>query len=205
MLELDKRGLGVSLPVSGENFAVPRNLYLIGTMNTADRSIALLDTALRRRFGFVELMPDISLFANALVEGNIPLGPWLNALNDRIRAHLGRDGRNLQIGHAYFLEEDGNPVTDFARFIRILADDIIPLLEEYCYEDYGALAQILGTGMIDEPRQRIREELFAPSRREELVQALLEPAPEIVTSPDAVAPAATLDEPQESESEESEK
>ena len=97
---------------------------------------------------------------------------------------LGRDGRNLQIGHAYLLES-GKPVTDFSRFVRILAEDIIPLLEEYCYEDYGALTQILGKGMVDESKQRIREELFAPSRHDELVQALLSPAPEIATSPDA--------------------
>jgi 5-methylcytosine-specific restriction protein B len=195
-LELDKRGLTVSLPVSQESFSVPSNLNVIGTMNTADRSIALLDTALRRRFGFVELMPDISVFGNASVEGSIPLGPWLDALNDRIRAHLGRDGRNLQIGHAYLLES-GKPVTDFSRFVRILAEDIIPLLEEYCYEDYGALTQILGKGMVDESKQRIREELFAPSRHDELVQALLSPAPEIATSPDAATAQAMPEETDE--------
>jgi 5-methylcytosine-specific restriction enzyme B len=70
-------------------------------MNTADRSIALLDTAVRRRFGFVELMPDTSVFGSASVEDSVPIGPWLIALNDRIREHLGRDSRNLQIGHAY--------------------------------------------------------------------------------------------------------
>jgi 5-methylcytosine-specific restriction protein B len=143
LLELDKRGSTVSLPVSQESFSVPANLYVIGTMNTADRSIALLDTALRRRFGFVELLPDTSVFGSASIEASIPLGPWLSALNDRIRAHLGRDSRNLQIGHAYLLE-GGKPVTDFVRFVRILAEDIIPLLEEYCYEDYSALTQILG-------------------------------------------------------------
>ncbi len=95
LLELDKRGITVNLPVSQESFSVPANLFLIGTMNTADRSIALLDTALRRRFGFVELMPDTSVFGSASVEGSIPLGPWLSALNDRIREHLGRDSRNL--------------------------------------------------------------------------------------------------------------
>jgi 5-methylcytosine-specific restriction protein B len=204
LLELDKRGLGVSLPVSGETFAVPPNLHVIGTMNTADRSIALLDTALRRRFGFVELMPDTGVFGNASVGDSIPLGPWLNALNNRIREHLGRDGRNLQIGHAYFLE-GGKSVTQFSRFVRILAEDIIPLLEEYCYEDYEALTQILGPGMVDESRQRVREELLAPSRKEELVQAMLAPAPEIVTSADAVAPAAMPDALEESEPEVSEK
>ena len=194
-LELDKRGCDVTLPVSGDSFTVPPNLYLIGTMNTADRSIALLDTALRRRFGFIELMPDMDVFGSAAVEGSIPLGPWLNALNDRIRAHLGRDSRNRQIGHAYLLHS-GKPVTEFSRFVRILAEDIIPLLEEYCYEDYGVLTQILGADMVDPSRQRIREELFAPPRREDLVRALLAPSPEIVTSSSAV---------EESEEENSEK
>jgi len=165
---------------------VPRNVHLLGTMNTADRSIALLDTALRRRFGFVELMPDVSVLGGASAGGSIPLGPWLAALNDRLREHLGRDARNLQIGHAYLLEE-GHPVTDFTRFVCVLVEDLVPLLEEYCYEDYGKLAHILGPSLVDETRQRIREELFAPAKRGELVQALLEPAPEIVTTPVATS------------------
>ena len=76
-------------------------------------------------------------------------------------------------------------MTEFPRFVRILAEDIIPLLEEYCYENYGTLTQILGKDLVDESKQRIREELFAPLRRQELVQALLSPAAEIVTSPQA--------------------
>jgi 5-methylcytosine-specific restriction enzyme B len=200
LLEMDKRGLNITLPVSQESFSVPANVTVIGTMNTADRSIALLDTALRRRFGFLELMPDTSVFGSASVEGSIPLGPWLSALNDRIRAHLGNDGRNLQIGHAYLLEAT-KPVTDFSRFVRILAEDIIPLLEEYCYEDYGILTQILGKGLVDESKQCIRKELFVPSRREDLVQALLSPSPEILTSPDALPPDSEPDESEESEQE----
>ena len=108
-------------------------------------------------------------------------------MNDRLRAHLGRDARNLQIGHAYLLD-GGRPITDFAHFVRVLAEDVVPLLEEYCYEDYGALARILGPGLVDEARQRIREELFAQNKWPELVQALLEPAPEIVTASTAVVP-----------------
>jgi 5-methylcytosine-specific restriction protein B len=122
----------------------------------------------------------------------------LSALNDRIREHLGRDGRNLQIGHAYLLEA-GKPVTDYAHFVRILAEDIVPLLEEYCYENYGTLSRILGVGLVDDSLQRIREELFLPARREDLVQALLEPSPEIVTSPDASAAAETTEEPEDPE------
>ena len=186
LLERDKRGLKLNLPLSGNSFTVPANVYLIGTMNTADRSIALLDTALRRRFGFVELMPDASKLSGASA-GGVPLGPWLIALNDRLRTHLGRDARNLQVGHAYLLE-DGRPVTDFAQFVRVLAEDLVPLLEEYCYEDYGALARILGPGLVDEAGQRIREELFTAGKTAELVQALLEPAPDIVTTAAAATP-----------------
>lgn len=193
LLEKDKRGLEITLPLSGDRFTVPRNVYVLGTMNTADRSIALLDIALRRRFGFVELMPDISVLGSASAGGSIPLGLWLAALNDRLRAHLGRDARNLQIGHAYLLE-DGHPVTDFARFVQILAEDLVPLLEEYCYENYGALAQILGSGLVDEAGQRIRQELFGPGKKAELVQALLEPAPDIVT---ASAATNSAEEPEE--------
>lgn len=193
LLEKDKRGLQVTLPLSGDNFAVPANVYVLGTMNTADRSIALLDTALRRRFGFVELMPDISVLGTASAGGGIPLGPWLSALNDRLREHLGRDARNLQIGHAYLLD-GGRPVTDSAHFVRVLAEDIVPLLEEYCYEDYGALARILGPGLVDEARQRIRDELFTTHKWSELVQALLEPAPEIVTASAALSAAEEAEE-----------
>ncbi len=91
LLEKDKRGESVHLPLSGEPFTVPANLFVIGTMNTADRSIALLDTALRRRFGFLELMPDTGLLAGTVIEASIPLDGWLAALNSRILEHVGRD------------------------------------------------------------------------------------------------------------------
>ena len=186
LLELDKRGTKAHLPVSGEPFSVPTNIYVIGTMNTADRSIALLDTALRRRFGFIELMPDPVALGTAQVANSIPLGPWLSALNERIRNNVIRDARNLQIGHAYLMES-GKPVTDFARFSRILAEDIFPLLEEYCYENYTMLCQLLGQAVVDEENQRIRTELFNPERRDDLIQALLAPFPEISTSTAAIA------------------
>src|SRR2546429_3641863 len=100
VLEKDKRGKAIVLPVSGTTFRVPPNVFLIGTMNTADRSISLLDAALRRRFGFIELMPDTTILKNQTV-GSIPLGPWLAALNRRICDRVGTDVRNLQIGHSY--------------------------------------------------------------------------------------------------------
>ena len=186
LLERDKRGKAVYLPVSGERFSVPGNVQIIGTMNTADRSIALLDTALRRRFGFVELMPNPELLGDAVVANGIPLKGWLAALNDRIREHIGRDARNLQVGHSYLMKGE-QPITDFGEFVRVLAEDILPLLEEYCYEDYAALAKILGGALVDESRQRIRYELLEPSRREELLQAVVAPSPELMTSHEMVA------------------
>jgi 5-methylcytosine-specific restriction protein B len=92
-------------------------------------------------------------------------------------------------------------VTDFTRFVQILAEDLVPLLEEYCYEDYGALAQILGSGLVDAAGQRIRQELFSPGKKAELVQALIEPAPDIVT---ASAATNAAEEPEEATPEEQE-
>ena len=198
LLEWGKRGKAVYLPVSGKRFSVPRNVQIIGTMNTADRSIALLDTALRRRFGFVELMPNPALLEDAVVANSIPLSGWLGALNGRIREHIGRDARNLQVGHSYLMK-GGQPITDFDEFVRVLAEDMIPLLEEYCYEDYAALAKILGGALVDDSRQRIRYELLEPSGREELVQALLEPSPELGTSQEVVAQRQEEDEEAEEE------
>jgi len=183
LLELDKRGQSVALPLSGERFSVPSNLYVVGTMNTADRSIALLDTALRRRFGFVELLPDYSVLGTAAVVGtDLPLGPWLSELNSRILEHVGRDARNLQIGHAYLLR-NGKPVTAFTEFLEVLREDIVPLLQEYCYEDYRALSRILGSPLVDEKQQRIHWELFSSAHLDDLIQALLAPAPEIAATP----------------------
>ncbi|MEO6889723.1 MAG: AAA family ATPase, partial [Ktedonobacteraceae bacterium] len=158
VLEKDKRNKFILLPLSREPFSVPPNVFIIGTMNTADRSIALLDAALRRRFGFIELLPDVNTLGNTLV-GGIPLGPWLDALNRRICQHVGQNARNLQVGHAYFLER-GQPVSDFAIFARILQEDILPLLEEYCYEDYTKLERILGTGLVNGKQQLLRHDLF---------------------------------------------
>ncbi len=181
MTVLERRDHPIILPLSGDLLRVPRNVYVIGTMNTADRSI-VLDTALRRRFGFIELMPDPDLLRDAVVEG-IPLDRWLAALNRRIREHIGRDARNLQIGHAYLMH-GGRPITSFDSFARALREDILPLLQEYCYEDYATLERILGNRLVDASAQRFREELFQRDRKEELIEALRAAVPEIITSPD---------------------
>lgn len=184
-LEKDKRGKRIILPVSQDIFSVPRNVFLLGTMNTADRSISLLDAALRRRFGFVELMPDGSVFKDSAVAG-IALKAWLDALNTRIREHVGRDARNLQIGHSYLMH-GGSPLKDLATLKRAIRDDIIPLLEEYCYEDYGTLGNILGEQIVDVATERIRHELFDDGQEDALVQGLLAPFADISTSSEALA------------------
>lgn len=183
VLEGSRRGRPITLPVSGSALVVPPKLYVIGTMNTADRSIALLDAALRRRFAFIELMPDPEVLGNASVEG-LPLGPWLRELNRRIVKNLGHDARNLQVGHSYLLS-DGKPIQDIDAFRRTLRMDIIPLLEEYCYEDYTTLAAVLGSSFVDHEARRIRESLFEPAQRAELIQALLQPTPDLNASPNA--------------------
>ncbi|WP_419657522.1 ATPase associated with various cellular activities AAA_5 [Desulfosarcina variabilis str. Montpellier] len=170
IIENDKRGTPVLLPNSGTSFCFPQNVYLLGTMNTADRSIALLDAALRRRFGFIELMPDTSVLGNTVIEG-IPLGPWLEALNAKICDHIGRDARNLRIGHAYFLSK-GKPINTYTKLVQVMQDDIFPLIEEYCYEDYEKVFKILGGSIVDQENQKIRKELFESSRKDELIQAL---------------------------------
>lgn len=183
-LEKDKRAKRIVLPVSQDIFSVPPNVYLVGTMNTADRSISLLDAALRRRFGFIEMMPDEKVLKAATV-GGIPLNAWFKGLNERIREHVGRDARNLQIGHSYLMQS-GSPLKDIATLKRAIRDDIIPLLEEYCYEDYATLANILGTDLVDVGLQRIRQELFDDGQEENLIQVLSAMFPDMMTSSEAI-------------------
>jgi 5-methylcytosine-specific restriction protein B len=185
VLEHDKRGRAVTLPVSGDALIVPSNVYLVGTMSTADRSSAPLDAALRRRFGFVELLPDSAALGDTSIAG-LPLGAWLDALNQRIVRHAGRDGRHLQVGHSYLMA-NGAAIQDSPRFAEVLRDDIIPLLEQHCGEDLAALEQILGPALIRRTHRRIDDSLFAPERHAELIEALRSAYPEIATTPRAVA------------------
>jgi 5-methylcytosine-specific restriction enzyme B len=195
LLERDKRGVVMPLPASGTSFLIPRNVFVVGTMNTADRSIALLDIALRRRFGFEELMPDYSLLKDAVING-LPLAAWLEDLNRRVRNH-GVDGRSRQIGHAFFLEESGRPIATASELAAVLRDDIIPLLQEYTYEDFALLEDMLGKELIDVREQRIRYELFDPSRAAELTTALFRP--EMATATSAVLAAAASESPSSNE------
>jgi len=176
LIEHGKRGVRLALPVSGQDFQVPKNIYLIGTMNTADRSIALLDIALRRRFGFREFLPQYELLDGAVI-GTLPLAEWLRQLNNRIRQHLGREARNMQIGHSYFMVDE-RPVVSENLFKKILAEDILPLLEEYCCGDYDKLAAILGSGLVDPTDQTLQYHLFAKDKDfTELEKVLLETLP----------------------------
>jgi 5-methylcytosine-specific restriction protein B len=179
IIEAGKRGKQMLLPLSGQVFSVPENVYIVATMNTADRSIALLDVALRRRFGFIELMPDYSLLEIS-IEG-LPLGLWLKELNKRICENVGRDARNLQIGHSYFME-NGRVIKEFDKLCKVIHEDVIPLLEEYCYGDYTSIAKIIGEGLVDTSNQVIRHDLFNIARKSELISALLATCPDITTS-----------------------
>ena len=118
--------------------------------------------------------------------GGIPLASWLGARNRRICEHVSRDARNLQVGHAY-LFDGGKPAASLLRLARIIHEDVIPLLQEYCYEDYSALENILGKGLVDRQTQRIRDELFEEARQDELIQALLAPCPDLATTAQATA------------------
>lgn len=127
------------LPYSGEEFGVPPNVYILGTMNTADRSIALLDTALRRRFDFVEMMPQPELLS-ALHPNGIDLQTMLATINARIEFLLDREHT---IGHAYFLGAfAANPTLD--GLADIFRNRIVPLLQEYFFEDYAKIRLVLG-------------------------------------------------------------
>ena len=143
LLEEDKRKgnpehTEVVLPYSGKKFSVPNNVYIIGTMNTADRSVEALDTALRRRFSFVEMQPNPEILSKV---GNVDLKELLKTINQRIEVLIDKDH---QIGHSYFIG-----IEDIDGLRRTFKDKIIPLLEEYFYGDFGKIGLVLGGKFIE--------------------------------------------------------
>lgn len=126
------------LPYSGQNFGVPDNVYIIGTMNSADRSIAMIDTALRRRFSFVEMQPESATLKDVLVDG-IDIAAMLDTLNKRITVLLDRE---RTIGHSYLLPLKVDPTLE--NLAGIFKNKIIPLLQEYFYDDYEKIQLVLG-------------------------------------------------------------
>ncbi|EHT3708842.1 AAA family ATPase, partial [Campylobacter coli] len=180
----EKEELKVTLLYSGEKFGVPKNVYIIGTMNTADRSITSLDTALRRRFEFIEMMPDPDLLKNVFICKDVEnpnkdedylgddaktegfaeiLQNILISINKRIEFLLDRE---KTIGHAFFMseavkfnkdnwcksdeyEEDWY-VLSISKLKSIFQNKIIPLLQEYFYNDYALISAVLNdNGMIE--------------------------------------------------------
>lgn len=154
LIEHDKRGMKHLLAQSGEDFNVPPNVFIIGTMNTADRSIQLLDTALRRRFRFIELMPDTELLEGTVI-GGLSLADFLDELNARIRAKVGRE---RQVGHAVFFQ-NGAVITSPEAFAATFRHEILPLVQEYLYDNYADLADVFGTMIIDAANERVTGEL----------------------------------------------
>ncbi|MHB1687808.1 MAG: McrB family protein [Ignavibacteriaceae bacterium] len=150
LIEDDKREnkentLSVQLPYSKSSFSIPDNIYILGTMNTADRSVEALDTALRRRFSFIEMSPFPQILNKPEYScKGIELSEMLSAINDRIEKLLDKD---YCIGHSYFMniKDRNNPLTELK---EIFQNKIIPLLQEYFYGNWEKIQLILGGGFI---------------------------------------------------------
>ncbi|GAB7230966.1 hypothetical protein VrSk94_46610 [Vibrio rotiferianus] len=150
--------LELVLPYSGKAFSVPDNLHIIGTMNTADRSLAMMDTALRRRFDFVEMMPKPELLESAVVKG-IDLQRLLEVLNQRIEILYDREHT---LGHAFLMpvkalvDKDKEELA-FSELQSVFQNKIIPLLEEYFFEDWSKIRLVLADNQKPQEKQFINE------------------------------------------------
>lgn len=157
--------LELALPYSGKPFSVPDNLYIIGTMNTADRSLAMMDTALRRRFDFVEMMPNPSLLHGAVVKG-IHLETLLKTLNERIEILYDREHT---LGHAFFMPvkallDENKEEEAIAKLVSVFQNKVIPLLQEYFFEDWHKIRLVLGDNQRGERLQFIGETTLDESK-----------------------------------------
>jgi hypothetical protein len=157
LIEDDKRlgkgeALEVILPYSKEKFGVPPNLYIIGTMNTADRSVEALDTALRRRFSFEEMPPNYELKELKYKIFGHNAYDVLQTINKRIEKLLDNDHA---IGHSYFLSKDEDKI--MVSFYK----NIIPLLQEYFFGDYGKIGLVLGKGFVQQKDWDNDDKFFA--------------------------------------------
>ncbi|MFK7927637.1 MAG: AAA family ATPase, partial [Myxococcota bacterium] len=190
LIEMNKRrgasAATVSLPYSDDTFSVPPNVYMLATMNTADRSISLLDAALRRRFRFVEFMPQPSLLSSRPIQG-LNLGAMLTEINQRLMAQLGDTARNLQVGHSYFMNERGQPLQSVESLASALRYDVFPLLQEYCADDPNTLGAVLGKDFFDRTTQRFRDEPFQPGQASMLISALIAWNPDALQADDPTA------------------
>ncbi len=161
LIEEDKRlgkceALEAVLPYSKEPFGVPPNLYVIGTMNTADRSVEAIDTALRRRFCFEEKSPKYDLKELEYTLSGYKASSILETINKRIEKLLDKDHT---IGHSYFIFKDvQNPTKSF---INSFYKNIIPLLQEYFFGDYGKIGLILGQGFVSKKEWNLNSDSFA--------------------------------------------
>lgn len=167
LLEEDKRlgqkeSLEIVLPYSKDEFSVPPNLYVIGTMNTADRSVEALDAALRRRFSFVEMPPRPELLENTLVYG-YAMEKLLWTINQRIERLLSKDHL---IGHSYFLPIK-NAEAPEKELALVVQHKILPLLQEYFYGDFGKIGLVLGQGFV---RKEEETQIFAAMDYEPLME-----------------------------------
>lgn len=145
----EKEAISVKLPYSKETFSVPNNLYIIGTMNTADRSVEALDSALRRRFVFEEMMPCPDLLKDVKVKNlDISLKDLLETINGRIEVLKDREH---QIGHSYFMGFVKGEACEIEaeKLLAVFKNNIIPLLQEYFYGDYEKILLVLGDGFIE--------------------------------------------------------
>lgn len=162
--EIDE-SITLTLPYSGKPFSVPDNLHIIGTMNTADRSLAMMDTALRRRFDFIEMMPKTELLANTVVDG-IDLEKLLTVLNERIEILYDREHT---LGHAFFmpvkaLVDVGEQEKAFSALVSVFQNKIIPLLEEYFFEDWDKIRLVLADNQKEETLQFVSEKSLDNSK-----------------------------------------